>query len=382
MNRIDHRKRIMCGVLLVWAALLGLGLSGSSVSSGGQEGQRILRKWIPTRIPGGTDFAGTQACQECHQSKAKVYETNPMSFALERVPDAVILKANQKLTYQQGKYRYEIVRQGDQSIYTVTDGVTTVSEPILYSFGQGQAGQTYVIKHRGEYYESRVSYYRDVQALDLTIGYLETRPQTVLEAFGRKLSHDEVAQCFSCHATNAVSNSQIHLEKLQPGITCEGCHGPGGDHIAAGKEGLPNKDKIFNPGKLSGDELSQEFCGACHRSIEKVITRNTQDGIFNVRFQPYRIFNSKCYSDDKRISCLACHSPHEPLKRDVDHYDAKCMACHQSGQPKAEGTGPVCRVGKKDCASCHMPKMDLPGAHFKFTDHRIRIVRPGEPYPN
>jgi hypothetical protein len=29
-----------------------------------------------------------------------------------------------------------------------------------------------------------------------------------------------------------------------------------------------------------------------------------------------------------------------------------------------------------------MPKVDLPGAHFKFTDHRIRIAREGAPYPN
>jgi hypothetical protein len=28
-----------------------------------------------------------------------------------------------------------------------------------------------------------------------------------------------------------------------------------------------------------------------------------------------------------------------------------------------------------------MPKVDLPGSHFKFTDHRIRIAKPGEQYP-
>jgi hypothetical protein len=27
-----------------------------------------------------------------------------------------------------------------------------------------------------------------------------------------------------------------------------------------------------------------------------------------------------------------------------------------------------------------MPKVDFPGGHFKFTDHRIRIVR-GDSYP-
>jgi hypothetical protein len=28
-----------------------------------------------------------------------------------------------------------------------------------------------------------------------------------------------------------------------------------------------------------------------------------------------------------------------------------------------------------------MPKIELPGAHYKFADHRIRIVKPNEPYP-
>jgi hypothetical protein len=29
-----------------------------------------------------------------------------------------------------------------------------------------------------------------------------------------------------------------------------------------------------------------------------------------------------------------------------------------------------------------MPKVSLPGGHAVFTDHFIRIVRPGEPYPD
>jgi formate-dependent nitrite reductase cytochrome c552 subunit len=39
-------------------------------------------------------------------------------------------------------------------------------------------------------------------------------------------------------------------------------------------------------------------------------------------------------------------------------------------------------VAKANCVECHMPKVDLPGAHHKFTDHQIRIARAGEPYPN
>jgi len=106
--------------------------------------------------------------------------------------------------------------------------------------------------------------------------------------------------------------------------------------------------------------------------------------INNVRFQPYRIFNSKCYSDEREISCIACHDPHEPLKEDAAYYDKKCLACHSLKTKTAvkTGDGTSCPVADKDCTSCHMPKIEIKAAHFKFTDHYIRIVKPGEKFPN
>jgi hypothetical protein len=106
-----------------------------------------------------------------------------------------------------------------------------------------------------------------------------------------------------------------------------------------------------------------------------------RNGLSNVRFQPYRIFNSRCYSTDARIGCTACHDPHGPLEHNAAFYDLKCLACHQVSKT-TEANVRLCKIGKRDCASCHMPKIALPGAHFQFTDHRIRIVRPGAPYPN
>jgi len=58
-------------------------------------------------------------------------------------------------------------------------------------------------------------------------------------------------------------------------------------------------------------------------------------------------------------------------------YDPKCQACHQQGKTGAK----TCPVSKSKCVTCHMPKIELPGGHYKFSDHRIRIVRPNEPYP-
>jgi Cytochrome c554 and c-prime len=339
--------------------------------------QSPQRRWTPNKTPSHITFVGSQACAECHADKVRTHAQTTMGRALETGAASEILRKHPKLTFRAGIYSYEILRQGEQSIYRVTDGKETIALPILYAFGLGSAGQTYVLQGKDGLLESRLSFYNDTQSLDTTIGQSRDLPTSLADAVGREMSKDETMQCFSCHTTGAVKGGKVDFNTLVPGIGCEACHGPGGEHIALGKKGEPNAQKIFNPGKLSGDDLSQEFCASCHRSVEDVTALPRLGGLNNVRFQPYRIFNSKCYSDDRRISCIGCHDVHQPQPTETIAYDAKCAACHSPKEVQSK----LCKVGKSDCASCHMPKVELPGAHFKFTDHRIRIARKGEPYP-
>jgi hypothetical protein len=345
--------------------------------------QQSARRWYPTRVPSGAGFVGDQVCAECHKERVIAQRKSSMGMAMEPVAESLILTARPVMTFEVGNYKYEIARRDKQSFYAVTDGKETITLPILYAFGQGKAGQTYVLQYEGEYFESLVSYYNEIKGLDFTIGAARKIPGSLKEAIGRRMSRPDAVRCFSCHSTGAVSGGQLQLDKLVPGIRCEACHGPGGAHAAAGKAGQPNAGLIFNPSQLSGDELSQDFCASCHRGNEEFSLLKSME-INNVRFQPYRIFKSKCYSDDRRISCTACHNPHEALNEEPAYYDAKCLSCHQSGVKRAAGGpgAPGCRVGAKNCASCHMPKIEPPGAHFKFTDHHIRIVKSNEAYPN
>jgi Cytochrome c554 and c-prime len=381
-TKITIRRRRIAAIVAL-ALLLPSGFADPSSSPAAQ---KEMRYWKPTSAPAGTEFVGPQVCAECHEERVSIHRESAMGMAMEPVAESRILSAHPRLRFRHGKYSWEIARDGKQSRYSVTDGEERISVPILYAFGLGKAGQTYVIEHDGRFYESRLSFYDEIKGLDFTLGAPRTEPESLLSALGRPMSKDETLHCFSCHTTGAVVGAKLHPDRAIPGVSCESCHGPGGEHAAAGRAGLPNKDKIFNPARLNGDDLSQEFCGSCHRSAEEIFSRPGLDGLNNVRFQPYRIFKSKCYSDDRRISCTACHDPHESVKVDATFYELKCLACHRAG-PKMAGrslpgaTAPGCRVGAKDCASCHMPKVVLPGAHFKFTDHMIRIAREGEPYP-
>lgn len=387
--------------LLGAAAWLGRPLMprGQGQSQGAaMPGGGLSTPWRPNKPFEEARYVGAEACAECHTDESAAQHATPMGRALERPAESPVLASNPRLTFRSGPYTYQIVRQGREIVYTVTDGTRTISEPILYAFGQGKAGQTYLLRRGDSFYESRVSFYKEIGGLDWTIGYTREPPPTLEEALGRAVSADEARSCFGCHATAAVAGQRLQLERLMPGVTCEACHGPGGEHVAAMRAKKPGEKlsdmRIFNPGEMSPDELTQEFCGSCHRSAETVLTLGLQKGLNNVRFQPYRLFSSRGHDpDDRRMSCVACHNPHENLQHDAAYYDSKCFACHQSGaalkSPRAaraeaaEGRDArPCPVAAKGCASCHMPKVDLPGAHFRFTDHRIRIARPGEPYPN
>jgi hypothetical protein len=167
-----------------------------------------------------------------------------------------------------------------------------------------------------------------------------------------------------------------------PGVQCERCHTGAERHLQTVTQG---KTDSIPPklGKVTPEEVSN-FCGQCHRTWERVV-RDRLRGEINVRFQPYRLANSQCYDGgDRRMSCIACHNPHHDVVRGAASYDAKCQACHGAGGAGVGASAKMrsCRVATNGCVNCHMPKVELPGGHMVFTDHQIRVVRPGDPYPN
>lgn len=325
-------------------------------------------------------------CATCHRDEGQFQPKTPMGNAIQLPADQATLKANPKLTFAANGYSYSIERKGDASIYTVSDGTNSLSLPIRYAFGVHM--QTFVLEHENHFFESLVSYYPSIRGLAITMGDGRIQPHNLVEAMGRPTAMQETLRCFGCHSTGAVSGGELHLENMRPGLDCNVCHTEAAAHLQGFIDGKPGPvpRKL---GKMSAEETSN-FCGNCHRSWDSVVRMRVW-GELNVRFQPYRLANSKCFlGDDKRIACTSCHNPHHDLVRDEASYDSKCLACHTSGlhtqtRPAAQAAASVpktCPVATRDCVSCHMPKVELPGSHAKFTDHDIRVVRAGEPYPN
>jgi hypothetical protein len=311
-----------------------------------------------------------------------------MAHAATRTADAELLHQHDDLAFHLGPYTEEIVTKSEKSVLMVRKGAATLSADLLWAFGVGHMGQTYIYQRNGSFYESHLSFYASSQSMGITPEHGLSIPDNLEDAAGRRLTPAETRRCFGCHTTASVTKDQFDPSAADLGVGCEACHGPGATHAAAMRSGMQEEGvaMIMNPSRL--DPVSSvDFCGACHRTWEDVVGNGfTGIGVYNVRFAPYRLENSKCWGKgDVRITCVACHDPHRPLERDPAAYDSHCLQCHvtQAGEKKnGSHPGAACRVGTKNCTTCHMPKIETPIQHSMFTDHWIRIVVPGKPYPN
>jgi hypothetical protein len=343
--------------------------------------------WWPTKgTAARSDFVGTAACAKCHEKQATTYIATPMAQASAPATYSQILQAEDPFVAERPPYRYELSRTTGAVNYTVTDGPHSLSTAVFWAFGLGRKGQTYVYQRNAAFFESRLSFYHALQGLDLTTGHNAATPDDLEPALGRRMDADETRRCFACHTTASTTSNRFDLTHLTPGITCEACHGPGARHADAMHSGkiAEGRRAILNPSHLN-PVASVDFCGACHRTWADVLQAGFT-GVINARFQPYRLENSRCWrKGDARLTCTACHNPHEQLALDPTQYDEKCLSCHVVGtnaKPTREHPGAACPVGTNNCVTCHMPQIDLPTMHAPFTDHRIRIVKPSAPYPN
>lgn len=124
--------------------------------------QSAVEKWNPRKTPANAEFVGDKVCAECHGNKVASHSASGMATAMESVADSRVLTANPTMAFRSGPYSFEIKRSGSQSFYAITDGKETITLPIMYAFGQGKAGQTYVFQYEGAFYEGLVNYFKEV----------------------------------------------------------------------------------------------------------------------------------------------------------------------------------------------------------------------------
>jgi len=334
--------------------------------------------WWPTKgTPARDQYVGSETCGRCHQNIVETQKNTPMAHAVKSATADAFTNIPHAMHFRTGSYDYSLSQTAAGAEYSTTNGQQSASAALNWVFGDRQFGDTFLYQQNGIYFESRVSYYRQLNGLDLTTGRTRFAPTRIETALGRRMSPDEPPLCFGCHSTAASTDGQFHPERMIPGVTCEACHGPGAQHVAqmSLEHDAKTSTLILNPARLSPAD-SVDFCGACHRTSADV-SLSFITGIFNLRFPAYRLEQSRCWGNgDARLTCIACHDAHKPRVQEAAFYDKVCVGCHSAASAGLKDRGhaiDTCKVSNHDCVSCHMPKYTIPSMHTDFTDHKITV---------
>jgi len=351
--------------------------------------------WWPTKSPASTKgYVGSDVCVKCHSDIGPIQSNSEMAKAAYRLSGGAAGEPAPG-DFVNGSYTYRFIPNKTLPGHSleVTSNGRSISSPIVWTMGAGDHGQTYVLEEKGGLYESQASSFSFIHRVGLTPGHKTAEEGSLENALGTPLKGSEAVRCFACHTTASSASSKLNTADAVPGVHCEACHGPGRDHVDANMAGqiVQARKAIFNPASLTPTS-SIDFCGACHRTMMDVVMREPEPGALTVRFQPYRLEESRCWetTKDARLACTQCHDPHAPLVREAHFYDQKCLSCHSSTRDAKHdasaigwtATPKICPKATTNCITCHMPKTDVPEMHSTFVDHYIRIVRPGRPVPN
>src|SRR4029079_6337331 len=272
-------------------AALSLSIATAAMGARGQMATADRIKdpgWWPTKgTAARSEYAGTAACRDCHPRESASQPSTSMARKAARADRSDVLRASPRLTFDNAGYAYAIASDGPQPLYGVTQNERSSSAPLTWAFGDGKVGQSYLFERDGAFYGAPVSYYQSVHGLGFTPGRALAAPRSIDEAMGRRLDDTELRRCFACHTTAPIAAGKFDASTAVPGITCEGCHGPGRRHaeVMTQPRHVAGDAPMLNPANLTAEE-ALDFCGACHGSFfDFVLAGHT--GIAALRPQPY-----------------------------------------------------------------------------------------------
>jgi predicted CXXCH cytochrome family protein len=220
------------------------------------------------------------------------------------------------------------------------------------------------------------------------------------------------ATCDGCHTTgfNAAKDKESGRwvgQKVELGIGCESCHGPGSKHVV-----MKSKTSIVNPAKLNAVQQDQ-LCGQCHSRVTNKLENELSyplgfvpgntDLQQRVKFWDYssnpKNFWVSGFSSKNRqqyhdvqfsghtkagVTCITCHDVHSTRKGYAQLRTEKnniCLQCHEASTEMYKGSA-MAKAGV-GCTDCHMAKIanrsdatQKNKNHWDVSSHTFAVVMP------
>lgn len=323
-------------------------------------------------------YVGDQTCSTCHADKSATYQLTAHAQTSRLASKDSIhgsFSADSNTYRTANPNLYFLMEAKDEGFFQTAIVRTSPTEAMTRSerfdlvVGSGRKGQTYLYWDSDRLCQLPVSYWTQQGAWVNSPGYVDGTADFERPILGR---------CLECHAssfeTRSPSANSYIKTSLVVGISCEKCHGPGGEHVAryrsATRPQSSSDTAIVNPAKLARDR-HVDVCSLCHAgagdprtpplsftpgdSLAKHLTfpQQAPSTPIDVHASQVQLLErSRCFQSSPTITCSTCHNVHRP-ERDLAAFAARCLTCHQ-----VENCLTFPKQGRKiadQCVTCHMP---------------------------
>lgn len=354
----------------------------------------------------GSGRESDNACYQCHQEKSGTYGQTAHAQTSSWPSRATIKggfdSGSNVLQTSNPNLRFVMKQNGGsftQTAWLKVPPATMLDRTEAFGviIGAGRKGQTYLYWDGDSLFQLPVSYWTDVDCWINSPGYPDGTPH---------FERPTPPRCLECHASSfewqPPTENRYRKGSLVLGLSCEKCHGPGGQHIALYRSASLTgrrltETAIINPAKLSRDRR-MDSCALCHGGAGASLTpplsfkpgdvlaqhvalpASDPEAHLDVHASQVQLLErSRCFQNSPAMSCSTCHDVHKP-QRDAASFVSQCLTCHQVEQCKIfEKQGGAIASG---CVECHMPEEKTDQIVFnangrkvqpKVRNHRIAI---------
>jgi tetratricopeptide (TPR) repeat protein len=204
--------------------------------------------------------------------------------------------------------------------------------------------------------------------------------------------------CFNCHVSQLSTNYVLETDSYrttwqEPGINCETCHGPGGEHVKVCMEApegtVPEDLKIILTSEFTVEQTN-DMCAPCHAKMFPLTTTFQPGDRYFDHFGLHTLENIDFYPDGRdlgenytltlwrlspcvksgELDCIHCHTSSGRYRFGEADSDNACMPCHEEyvKDPAAHSHHATESTGSR-CVACHMPKTVF--ARMQRHDHTM-----------
>lgn len=347
-------------------------------------------------------YTGSRSCIKCHESFYELWSTSHHGLAMQAF--------NAEFARKELAGGSDEIVVGNKRYQAVIDG----KNGWIYEHG-GDGEKRYAIEHamggKNVYYFLTPMQRGRLQVLPLAH---DVRRKEWFNATGSMIRHfggagDEQldwtdtaltfnTSCYGCHVSQLSRNYDLATDTYktvwaEPGINCETCHGPAGEHVKVCQQShgadTPDDLKLIIA-KDFDTEQTNDSCAPCHAKMRPLTTTYKPGERFFDHYDLVTLETRDFYPDGRdlgenftytlwrmsgcaksgKLDCMQCHTSSGRYRFKNVHDNDACFPCHKKLIKTAtEHSHHAAKSEGSKCVSCHMAQTEF--ARMRRSDHSM-----------